>query len=157
MEFTTSASIFAMRNDFVNDRFHLNNSIPPVVLRLVCVVALVFVVVPASWAKAIYDARDPAQEEELKRHMISMEQPIYPNSARMMRKFGNGVFWMKFDNNGRVKTVKIIQSTKHSDLDNAAVHACYRWRCRPGEVDQAIVPFAFHFGGSGSTVTREVH
>ena len=42
--------------------------------------------------------------------MISMEQPIYPNSARMMRKFGNGVFWMKFDNNGRVKTIKISRA-----------------------------------------------
>ena len=75
----------------------------------------------------------------------------------MMRKFGNGVFVDEIRQDGRVKTVKIMESTKHSDLDNAAVYACYRWRCRPGEVDQVIVPFVFHFGGSGSTVTREVH
>lgn len=157
MEFTASAGVLAMRNESVNRHFHLSNSMPPFVLRLVCIIALVFVVVSASWAKAIFDARDPTQEKELRRHMINMESPIYPNSARMMRKFGHGVFWMKFDKNGRVKTVKIVESTKQSDLDNAAVYACYRWRCRPGEVDQVIVPFVFHFGGSGSTVSREVH
>ena len=126
-------------------------------IRLALVVLVSFAVVSASAAKSTYDARDPAQDRDLRRHMINMERPIYPKSARMMRKVGDGVFWMKFDKTGRVKAVKIMESTKHSDLDNAAVYACYRWRCRPGEVDQAIVPIVFHFGGLGSRVTREVH
>jgi TonB family protein len=129
-------------------------------VRIVAVVLALFAVVPVCPAKAlrtVYDARDPAQEKELRSHMLRMDRPVYPNSARMMRKVGNGVFWMKFDHNGRVKAVKIVQSTKHSDLDNAAVHSCYRWQARPGEVDQAIVPIVFHFGGSGSTIAREAH
>jgi TonB family protein len=126
-------------------------------VRIIFVLLVLFCVVPASQAKGmIYDARDPAQNRELRRHMVNMEGPIYPKSARMMRKVGDGVFWMKFDKTGRVKAVKIMKSTTHPDLDNSAVYACYRWRCRPGEVDQAIVPLVFHFGGSGSRVTREV-
>ena len=107
-----------------------------------------------SQAKAIYDARDPVQDKELRRHMINMDRPVYPNSARIMRKFGHGVFWMKFDKTGRVKAVKIIKSTKHSDLDNASVYALYRWRCRPGEVDQAVVPVVFTIAGSQSVMSR---
>jgi TonB family protein len=129
-------------------------------VRIIAVVLAFLAVAPLSQAKvlrAVYDARDPAQEKELRGHMIRMDRPVYPNSARMMRKVGDGVYWMKFDRNGRVKAVKIIQSTKHSDLDNAAVYACYRWQARPGEVDQAIVPMVFHFGGSGSTIARDVH
>jgi TonB family protein len=125
-------------------------------IRLALIALVSFAVVSASAAKSTFDAREPAQDKELRRHMINMEGAIYPDSARRMRKMGHGVFWMKFDKTGRVKAVKIIESTKHSDLDNAAVYACYRWRCRPGEVDQAIVPIVFQFGGSGSRVTREV-
>lgn len=127
-------------------------------VRIVFVLLAFVAVVPASQPKAmIYDARDPKQEKELRNHMVRMDQPVYPNSARMMRKFGDGVFWMKFDRNGRVKAVKIIQSTNHADLDNAAVYSCYRWQARPGEVDQAIVPIVFNFGGSGSVMSREVN
>jgi len=127
-------------------------------VRIVFVFLAFFAVVPVSQGKGtIYDARDPKQEKELRNHMVRMDRPVYPNSARMMRKFGNGVFWMKFDRNGRVKAVKIIQSTNHADLDNAAVYSCYRWQARPGEVDQAIVPIVFNFGGSGSVMSREAH
>jgi TonB family protein len=128
-----------------------------ILIRLALFVVAISAALPTSEAKSLFDARDPAQDKELRRHMINMEGAIYPSSARRMRKVGHGAFWMKFDKTGRVKAVKIIQSTKHSDLDNAAVYACYRWRCRPGEVDQAIVPIVFHFGGASSRVTREVH
>lgn len=122
-------------------------------LRVVAFVLLTVACAGAGRLKArMFDGRDSAQYKELKRLMTNMERPIYPTIGPITRRTGSGLFWMHFDKTGRVTAVKIIKSTEKPELDNAAVYAFYRWRCRPGEVDEVIVPVAFTRRGSHSGV-----
>jgi protein TonB len=75
--------------------------------------------------------------------VIYEEEPVYPVSARYARHEGSGTFWIHIDPSGRVNAVKIVESTRYKDLDNAAVYALYRWRFKPGKTAQALVPITF--------------
>jgi TonB family protein len=102
----------------------------------------------SSWTvlakEPLFDSRYLKQEqEEAKKHLVSMPTPNYPISARRLHKEGSGLFWMHFSKAGRVDAVKIAQSTGHPELDAAAVTAFYQWRCRPGELDHVIFPVTF--------------
>ncbi len=124
-----------------------------IALRIVVFASATLLCMGVSMAKSnLYDMRDSAQDKELRRHLTYLERPVYPTSAQIHRKTGTGLFWMKFDKTGRVTAVKIIESTKQPDLDNAAVYAFYHWRSRPGEVDQVIVPITFTFDGWRSDI-----
>jgi TonB family protein len=122
-------------------------------LRIVVILSLTIACADAVQPKAaMFDTRDSTQYKELNRHVIYMERPVYPISARIRRKTGSGLFWMHFDKSGRVTAVKILESTKQPELDNAAVYAFYRWRCRPGQVYEAIIPVTFTMQGPHSGV-----
>lgn len=122
-------------------------------LKVPFIVWLMLSCVDASQPKpTLYDTRNSAQEREMKRHMTNMERPVYPVSALIHRRTGSGLFWMRFDKTGRVTAVKIVESTEQPELDNAAVCAFYHWRCRPGEVDQVVVPVTFTLHGPHSSV-----
>lgn len=94
-------------------------------------------------ARHLYDSRDAVQDRELKKHLVYRERPVAPVSTRIHRKDVSGLYWLQFDKTGRVVAVKIVQSTTDKDFDNSVVYSLYRWRCRPGEVDQVIVPISF--------------
>ncbi len=53
------------------------------------------------------------------------------------------MFWMHFNKTGHVDAVKIVESTKHQELDDVTVNTFYHWRCRAGAVDQVIVSVTF--------------
>ena len=106
----------------------------------------------AQAAPRIFDARVSAQDREYKRHMIDVPRPEYPVSGRIHRRTGSGVFRIVFNKSGRVAAVSAIKSTGHKDLNQAAAYAFYRWRCRPGTVDQIIVPVTFTFDRKLSSV-----
>ena len=89
----------------------------------------------------------PKQErswEDVKKALIDFPTPPYPIAYRALHYEGTGSFWLHFNaKSGRTDAVKIVQSTGHVELDNVAVSTFYRWRCRPGELDNAIIPATF--------------
>jgi TonB family protein len=48
-----------------------------------------------------------------------------------------------FGNNGLVRDVQVIQSTRSETLDTAAVDALRRWKAQPGQPWEANVPITF--------------
>ena len=94
-------------------------------------------------------AQEPKAKQELsgddiKKALIDYPTPPYPSAYRARRLEGAGLYWLHFNaKTGRVDAVKIVQSTGHAELDNVAVSTFYRWRCRPGELDHAIIPASF--------------
>ena len=130
----------------------------PTVLRIVVIICLTIACVEAAQPKAAMPgARKSTQYEELKRHIIHMERPVYPIAARIGGRTGSGLFWMHFDKSGRVTAVKIVESTRQPELDNAVVYAFYRWRSRPGKVYEAIIPVTFTMQGPHSGVGRHAY
>ncbi len=94
-------------------------------------------------ATMVFDLRKPAQQSDVRRYMIQSPRPPYPMSARRHRRTGSGVYRVIFNRRGRVVAVTALQSTGHEDLDQAAAYGFYRWRCKPGTIDQIIVPVTF--------------
>jgi TonB family protein len=80
--------------------------------------------------------------------MIFAPQPAYPFEARRAKQTGSGRFLLSFDGAGTVTGVKIVQSTGSPLLDQVSVSAFGRWKCRPGDYDEVIVPVTFTLGGS---------
>lgn len=97
----------------------------------------------AEAAPIIFDVRKPGHERELRRYLIDSPRPPYPVSARIHRRTGSGLYRIIFNKAGRVTAVTAIKSTGHKDLDIAAAHGFYRWRCTPGKIDQIIMTVEF--------------
>ena len=82
--------------------------------------------------------------EDVQKLLINDPVPPYPAAYRARRLEGTGSYWLHFNaKTGRVDAVKIVQSTGHAELDNAAVTTFYQWRCRPGQLDHVIIPATF--------------
>ena len=94
-------------------------------------------------------AADPKAKQELsgndvKKLLVEAPTPPYPIAYRARRLTGTGSYWLHFNTKtGRVDAVKIVESTGHKELDNVAVSTFYQWRCRPGQLDHAIIPATF--------------
>ena len=97
----------------------------------------------AQAAPIVFDTRIPGQERDLRRYLIDSPRPPYPVSAKTHRRTGSGLYRIIFNKAGRVVAVRAIKSTGHKDLDLAAAHGFYRWRCQPGKIDQIIMPVTF--------------
>jgi TonB family protein len=69
--------------------------------------------------------------------------PKYPFEARRAHEEGEGRFRLYIDKSGRVTGVKVLQSTGHALLDNAAVKAMMSWQAPPGLRRETEVPFTF--------------
>ena len=94
-------------------------------------------------------AKESKEQEQLSNEtvmklLIEAPTPPYPIAYRARRLTGSGSYWLHFNSKtSRVDAVKIVQSTGHAELDNAAVSTFYHWRCRPGQIDHAIIPTTF--------------
>ena len=94
-------------------------------------------------------AKEPTKKqelsgEELQKLLVNAPIPPYPIAYRAKRLEGKGSYWLHFSaKTGRVDAVKIVQSSGHAELDNVAVSTFYQWRCRPGQLDHAIIPATF--------------
>ena len=90
---------------------------------------------------------EPKQElsgDDVKKLLVEAPTPPYPIAYRARRLAGTGSYWLHFNaKTGRVDAVKIVRSTGHKELDNVAVSTFYKWRCRPGQLDGAIIPATF--------------
>ena len=74
-------------------------------------------------------------------------KPEYSIQARARRLEGRGVFLLHTRPDGTVRSVDIIQSTDHPELDQAGVAAFKKWRFRSG-VGDVEVPLEFTMRGS---------
>lgn len=68
----------------------------------------------------------------------------YPIEARRAGISGRGVFEMRIDpRTGRVKGVRVVQSTGSQMLDWTVVYSFNRWRFKPGVIVAAWAPVKF--------------
>lgn len=63
--------------------------------------------------------------------LLSAPAPEYPRSALRAGASGNVVLRIEVQANGRPGAVSVVQSSRHRDLDRAAVQAVRRWRFQP--------------------------
>jgi TonB family protein len=77
--------------------------------------------------------------------LVFSPTPPYPTAARhsYFPATGTGRYSVRFGADGQVKAVQIIQSTRNSTLDSAAVDTLLRWKAVPGQEWTANVPITF--------------
>ena len=108
-----------------------------------CAFLMCLVAIPPVSAKPPNEKQERSGEE-IRKLLVDAPTPPYPSAYRAKRLEGTGSYWLHFNaKSGRVDAVKIVQSTGHAELDNAAVTTFYQWRCRPGQLDRAIIPATF--------------
>ncbi len=81
-------------------------------------------------------------------NMLAAPRPSYSYEARRARQTGSGKFVLRFDRNGYVTSVALVQSTGSAILDDLARNSFQRWRCRPGVYEQVYVPITFTLQGA---------
>lgn len=60
--------------------------------------------------------------------IIRSVQPEYPSAERNARIEGTAIVRLLIDTDGSVEEAVIVSSSGNSNLDNAAVNACYKWK-----------------------------
>ena len=66
-------------------------------------------------------------------HRYPNYQPSYPDAAQVNGEQGNVVLEVQVTSSGKVRNVKIDQSSGFDDLDNAAIAGVLRWRFIPSQ------------------------
>jgi TonB family protein len=95
-------------------------------------------------AEASPTAGASASAKSVAPKMLSSPNPAYPFAAKRDKLHGTGRFRLKFGRDGRVLAVEVVQSTRSSILDDAAVSTLGRWRCQPSSNGWVtIVPVTF--------------
>lgn len=83
-----------------------------------------------------------------------LSAPVYPSISRRMGEEGKLVLRVELDENGRVDTVVVVDSSGYSRLDDAAMAAVKDWQCEPPLRDGlpiraiALQPFNFVLQGN---------
>lgn len=67
----------------------------------------------------------------------------YPWRARATYRHGTGVFRMYINPDGKVRTVGVVRSTGHSDLDLVAAAGLYHCLLKPGRRREVDMPVTF--------------
>jgi TonB family protein len=76
-------------------------------------------------------------------------RPQYPAEARSKRWTGTGIVRVDVDREtGQVTSARMLQSTGHQILDEAALNAFRQWRFRPGTVSHVQIPITFTMTGA---------
>ena len=74
--------------------------------------------------------------------------PDYPVEARERRLTGSGIALLQVDQKtGYVTAGRMLKSTGHVILDNAALTAFRRWRFKPGTLRQIQIPIHYTING----------
>jgi len=83
------------------------------------------------------DSSAVAQSSIAKAAGISAPRPEYPLEAGARHFTGSGIALLEIDRKtGYVTAARMLKSTGHVILDNAALSAFMRWRFKPGIVHQ---------------------
>jgi TonB family protein len=79
---------------------------------------------------------------------VHVVRPDYPSWNERRGHQGLGVFRVVIDPaTGAARTVTIVRSTGHVDLDRKSLLALRQWRWKPGTWSQVDVPVVFLVGG----------
>jgi TonB family protein len=84
-----------------------------------------------------------AKEGEVQAMFLKKGPILYPYEARHSRRSGSGIFRIYIRPDGKVKSVGVVKSTGHSDLDLAASGGLYRCLFKPGGRRELDLPVAF--------------
>lgn len=84
-----------------------------------------------------------ASGPEIAAMFIKFGRPDYPYEARRARRTGSGIFRVYINPDGRVKTVGVVKSTGHPDLDLAAAAGLYHCLAKPGGRREVDLPVTF--------------
>jgi protein TonB len=68
--------------------------------------------------------------------------PVYPPIALRQRFTGRGVYAIDIVN-GNVEDVRVVKTTGHKELDEAAIVAFRKWRFRPHSIYKTVIPVDF--------------
>lgn len=71
---------------------------------------------------------------------VSAPAPDYPRAALRAGRAGKVVLRIEVGADGRPRDVSVVESSRHRDLDRAAVRAVERWRFEPALRDGVAVP-----------------
>jgi TonB family protein len=76
-------------------------------------------------------------------------RPLYPAEARSKRWIGTGVVLVDVDQKtGQVTSARMLQSTGHQVLDEAALNAFRQWRFKAGTAREVNIPITFTMRGA---------
>lgn len=75
--------------------------------------------------------------------LLYSPKPKFPAQAQSAQGSGEGRYRVRFDINGRVQGVEVVQSTNNAALDNVAVSTLRQWKAAPGQQWSATVPISF--------------
>ncbi len=84
-----------------------------------------------------------ASGSEVAAMFIKFGRPNYPYEARRARRTGSGIFRVYVNPDGTVKTVGVVKSTGHPDLDLAAAAGLYHCLAKPGGRREVDLPVTF--------------
>ena len=103
-------------------------------------------------AEVVTAWRDLSSSPSAKAIAIYAPKPEYPAEARLKHLTGSGVVVLDVDvPSGRVINARMLQSTGHWILDNAALDAFRKWRFQPGKAaPQAKIPINYSMTGTTS-------
>ena len=78
-----------------------------------------------------------------KAYALETPEPSYPYQARKNSMEGRGIYRLRLNPAGTVKSVEPVISSRDRDLDTAAIKGLQRWRFQPGKVKTLLVPVTF--------------
>ncbi|MGI8819659.1 MAG: energy transducer TonB [Chthoniobacterales bacterium] len=84
-----------------------------------------------------------ASGPEVAAMFIKFGHPNYPYEARRARRTGSGIYRVYINPDGTVKTVGVVKSTGHPDLDLAAAAGLYHCLAKPGRRREVDMPVSF--------------
>jgi TonB family protein len=84
-----------------------------------------------------------ASSQEVRAMFIKRGRIDYPWIARRQYRSGSGVFRVYINPDGTVRTVGVLRSTGHSDLDLAAAAGFYHSLFKPGHRRELDLPVEF--------------
>lgn len=95
---------------------------------------------------SLYASPEPLTSAEAfeRRLFVARETPTYPADLRRRGVTGHGRFAMLFDyETGKVRDVRVLQSTGNTILDRNTIVALKRWKAKPRSMHTLELPISF--------------
>ena len=105
---------------------------------LILATAVVASPLEASGVKITY-----AREGEVAAMLVKRGRIHYPWPARRDHRSGRGIYRVYINPDGKVRTVGVVRSTRHQDLDLAAAAGLYHSLFKPGRRREIDIPVTF--------------